>query len=342
MAAFIIALHVLGWGTLVKIVAPQHLKLGGTVFGLGIGVTAYVLGMRHAFDADHIAAIDNSTRRLMGRSERPVSVGFWFALGHSTIVFALVLLIAVGARAVPRQLLTGGSEIRSTFSVIGTGVSVCFLYAIASLNFATFLGNWRLFERMRGGHSIGATLDEQLRNGGFVTRLVARVGRPVERPWHMYVVGLLFGLGFDTATEIALLAAAGTRSAAGVPWYAILCLPVLFAAGMSLFDTLDGTFMNVAYGWSLSRPLRKAYYNLTITGFSVAVAVVIGTVELLGLLRGPLGLHHGLLGSIADVDLGAVGFIIVGLFVLSSGCAPLVWRYAQVEQGRPVVLQRPD
>ena len=148
----------------------------------------------------------------------------------------------------------------------------------------------------------------------------------------MYVVGLLFGLGFDTATEIALLAAAGTRSATGVPWYAILCLPILFAAGMSLLDTLDGTFMNFAYGWSLSQPLRKAYYNLTITGLSIAVAVIIGTVELLGLLRKTLGLHHGLVASIANVDLGVVGFIIVGLFVLSSGGSLLIWRYARVEQ----------
>ena len=332
MAAFIVALHVLGWGTLLTIVAPEHLKLGTTVFGLGIGVTAYVLGMRHAFDADHIAAIDNSTRRLMGRGERPISVGFWFALGHSTIVFALVLLIAVGARAVPHQLLGGGSGIRSTFSVIGAAVSVCFLYAIALLNLATFRGIWRLFGRMRGGHSDEAALNEQLSNRGLINRLAVRAGRPVERPWHMYVVGLLFGLGFDTATEIALLAAAGTRSATGVPWYAILCLPILFAAGMSLLDTLDGTFMNFAYGWSLSQPLRKAYYNLTITGLSIAVAVIIGTVELLGLLRKTLGLHHGLLASIANVDLGVVGFIIVGLFVLSSGGSLLIWRYARVEQ----------
>ena len=148
----------------------------------------------------------------------------------------------------------------------------------------------------------------------------------------MYVVGLLFGLGFDTATEIALLAAAGTASATAVPWYAILCLPVLFAAGMSLLDTLDGTFMRFAYGWSLSRPLRKAYYNLTLTGLTIAVAVIIGTVELLGLLRKTLGLHRGLLASIANVDLGEVGFIIVGLFVLTTGGSLLIWRYARVEQ----------
>jgi len=332
MASFIAALHLLGWGTLVVIVVPARLKAGTTAFGLGIGATAYVLGMRHAFDADHIAAIDNTTRRLMSRDQRPTSVGFWFALGHSTIVFALALVIALGARALPNQLLNGHSSAHGVLVLIGTGVSSLFLYAIASLNITALAGVWRLLGRLRGGEYDEEALNAQLDSRGVISRVVQRVGGPVEKPWHMYLVGLLFGLGFDTATEVALLVVAGTGSASGLPWYAILCLPVLFAAGMSLLDTVDGTFMNFAYGWSLSQPVRKVYYNLTITGLSIAVAVTIGTVELLGLVHDRLGLDHGLWSWVASLNLNTVGFLIVGLFLLTWATSIAVWRYARIEQ----------
>jgi nickel/cobalt transporter (NiCoT) family protein len=332
IGAFICGLHVLGWGTLVAIVVPQHLKLGASGFGVGIGVTAYILGVRHAFDADHIAAIDNTTRRLMGRGQRPVSVGFWFALGHSTIVFGLALMIAVGVRALPHQLLSGHSGARSVLMTVGTTASGCFLYAIALLNVAAFAGVWRHFRRLRDESYDARSVNAALHQGGIVSRVVSRIGKPVERPWHMYLVGLLFGLGFDTATEVALLVLAGTGSASGLPWYAILCLPILFAAGMSLFDTLDGTFMNVAYGWSLAQPIRKIYYNLTITGLSIAVAVIVGSVELLGLLDEKLGLHHAPWNWSEQLNLNTVGFLIVALFVLTCLVSLLVWRYARIEQ----------
>ena len=332
MAGFIGVLHVLGWGTLIAIIVPAHLRVGGTAFGLGIGATAYVLGLRHAFDADHIAAIDNTTRRLMHRGERPTSVGFWFSLGHSTVVFALALVIALGARALPHQLVNRHSGVHSLLVLIGTTVSVLFLYLIASLNISAFAGSWRLFRRLRGGDYDDEKLNAQLDNRGLISRVVRRVGMPVERPWHMYVVGLLFGLGFDTATEIALLVVAGTGSASGLPWYAILCLPVLFAAGMSLLDTLDGTFMNFAYDWSLAQPVRKLYYNLTITGLSIAVALIVGSVELLGLLHDKLGLHDGPWSWAANVNVNTIGFLIVGLFLITWLVSVLVWRYARIEQ----------
>ena len=234
MAIFIGALHLLGWGTLIAIVAPQHLRTGTTAFGVGIGATAYALGLRHAFDADHIAAVDSTTRRLLDRGERSVSVGFWFSLGHCTIVFGVTLLIALGARSLSHGLL-GDSSVRGTLGVAGTAFSAGFLLLLALMNAGTFTRLWRDLVRERGaGRDPGA---RQRSAGGLLSRIVERTGRPVEKPWHMYLVGMLFGLGFDTATEIALLVAAGTGSASGLPWYAILCLPVLFAAGMSLIDS---------------------------------------------------------------------------------------------------------
>jgi high-affinity nickel-transport protein len=332
MVVSIGALHLLGWGTLIAVVVPQHLESGGAAFGLGIGATAYVLGLRHAFDVDHIAAIDNTTRRLMGRGERPLSVGFWFSLGHSTIVLALTLLIVLGSRSLPHTLTDGHSSVHGLLALIGTALSACFLFAIAFVNAGSFAGSWRLFVRLRGGNADEAAIDEQLNNGGLVSRIVQRAGKPVDRPWHMYVVGLLFGLGFDTATEIALLVAAGTGSASGLPWYAILCLPVLFAAGMSLLDTIDGTFMNFAYDWSLSQPLRKIYYNLTITGLSIAVAVIVGVVEILTLLNEELQLGHDRWGFASGVNLNGLGLLIVGLFCFTWAACVVICRCAQIEQ----------
>jgi high-affinity nickel-transport protein len=341
MAGFIAVLHLLGWGTLVAIVVPQHLRLGATAFGLGIGATAYVLGLRHAVDADHIAAIDNTTRRLMSRGERPVSVGFWFALGHSTVVFTLALLIGLGARALPSELLNEHSRLHGALVVLGTTASAGFLYVIAMFNITAFAGIWRLFRRMRNADYDELAFHSHLDNRGPISRLAQRVGGPVEKPWHMYLVGILFGLGFDTATEIALLLLAGTGSASGLPWYAVLCLPVLFAAGMSLLDSLDGTVMNFAYGWSLSQPVRKLYYNLTITGLSIAVAITIATVELIGLLHDKFGLHHGLWGWLSGVNLNTIGFLIVGLFGVTWAVSVLVWKYARIEEkwGRPMTSE---
>ena len=284
MFAFIAALHIIGWGTLVFLVAPQHFSLGDKVLGIGVGLTAYTLGLRHAFDADHIAAIDNTTRKLMDDGQRPMGVGFFFSLGHSTIVFGLALLLSVGVRALVGPVEDDSSALHHYTGVIGTSVSGIFLYLIAFINIVILAGILRVFAAMRRGEYDEAALEEQLNNRGLLNRVFGRFTRSITKSWQMYPLGMLFGLGFDTATEIALLVLAGTSAAAGLPWYAILCLPVIFAAGMSLLDTIDGSFMNFAYGWAFSKPVRKVYYNITITGLSVAVALIIGTIELLGLM----------------------------------------------------------
>ena len=341
MAAFVIALHVIGWFTLVGIVAPQHYSIGEKSFGIGIGVTAYTLGMRHAFDADHIAAIDNTTRKLMGEGKRPLSVGFWFSLGHSSVVFVLALLLSLGVTAVAGPVRDDNSELHNVTGLIGTTVSGTFLYIIAAINLVILAGIWKVFRQMRHGHFDEAALEEQLNNRGFMNRLLGRVMRSITKSWQMYPLGLLFGLGFDTATEIALLVLAGSGAASGLPWYAILCLPVLFAAGMSLLDTIDGSFMNFAYGWAFSKPVRKVYYNLTITGLSVAVALLIGTVELLGLLADKLGLHGFFWDWVAGLDLNIVGFVIVGLFFATWVVALLVWKFGRIEEKWTAGLARP-
>jgi high-affinity nickel-transport protein len=185
---------------------------------------------------------------------------------------------------------------------------------------------------MRGGHFDEAALEEQLNNRGFMNRLLGRLMKSITKPWQMYPLGLLFGLGFDTATEIALLVLAGSGAASGLPWYAILCLPVLFAAGMSLLDTIDGTFMNFAYEWAFSKPVRKVYYNLTITGLSVAVALIIGTVELLGLIGEKADLHGAFWDWVGGLDLNIIGYLIVGLFFVTWAVAFAVWRFGNIEE----------
>ncbi|MGW1910065.1 HoxN/HupN/NixA family nickel/cobalt transporter [Streptomyces sp. NPDC002076] len=332
MAAFVLALHIIGWGTLIGVIAPQHFSVGTQSFGIGIGVTAYTLGMRHAFDADHIAAIDNTTRKLMGQGQRPLSVGFWFSLGHSSIVFGLSLLLSFGMKSLAGGVRDDNSQLHQVTGVIGTTVSGTFLYLIAGINLVILAGIWKVFRQMRSGAYDEAALETQLNNRGFMNRLLGRVTGSISKPWQMYPLGLLFGLGFDTATEIALLVLAGSGAASGLPWYAILCLPVLFAAGMSLLDTIDGSFMNFAYEWAFSKPVRKVYYNLTITGLSVAVALIIGTVELLGLLADKLDLHGAFWDWISGLDLNTVGFVIVGLFFATWAVALLVWKAGRIEE----------
>jgi nickel/cobalt transporter (NiCoT) family protein len=330
LLAVITALHLVAFGILAALVAPHHYKAGGEVFGLGLGVTAYTLGMRHAFDADHIAAIDNTTRKLMADGKRPLSVGFWFALGHSTVVVLLAAGIATGAR-LTTALADDDSSARHHLGVVSTVASGSFLYLIAALNLVALAGICRVFRAMRTGRFDEHELARHLDNRGFINRILGRLTRSVSRPGQMYPVGLLFGIGFDTATEVTLMVMAGSGAAAGLPWYAIVCLPLLFAAGMSLFDTLDGTFMNVAYHWAFSNPVRKVYYNLTITGLSVTVAFVIGTIELVGCLHDQLRLTDPATGWIAGIDLNNAGFVIVGLFVAVWACALGYWRIAKVE-----------
>jgi high-affinity nickel-transport protein len=342
MIGFIALLHIVGWGTLVLLVVPQQLSVGSQAFGIGIGLTAYTLGMRHAFDADHIAAIDNTTRKLMTHGQRPLSVGFWFSLGHSTVVFGLAFLLALGIRGIAGSVTDEGSTLHDVTGLIGSSVSGAFLYIIAFVNIAAFIAIAKIFRRMRSGTFDEQELEKQLAKRGVLNRFIGRVMRPVSKPWHMYPVGLLFGLGFDTATEIALLVIAGTGAASGLPWYAILCLPVLFAAGMTLLDTLDGSFMHFAYGWAFARPVRKIYYNLTITGLSVLVAVVIGSVQIASLLAEKLGLREGAWGWLGSIDLSAVGLVLVGLFLATWVVAASVWRFGRIEQRWLSRVQAPE
>jgi nickel/cobalt transporter (NiCoT) family protein len=332
MAAVVIGLHVFGWFTLLALVVPQHYSLGTQVFGVGIGVTAYTLGLRHAFDADHIAAIDNTTRKFMADGKRPLSVGFFFSLGHSTVVFGLALLFSLGVRALSGQVEDDGSTLHNVTGLVGTGVSGTFLYVIAALNLAVLVGILRVFRSMRRGMFDEAELEAQLDARGFMNRFLGRFTRAIRAPWQMYPLGILFGLGFDTATEVALLFLAAGAAGAGLPWYAILCLPVLFAAGMSLLDTIDGSFMNFAYGWAFSRPVRKVYYNLIVTALSVIVAFVIGSIELLSVAAEKLELEGGFWSWVSGIDLNLVGYGIVGLFVVTWAGAFVAWRLLRIEE----------
>jgi high-affinity nickel-transport protein len=332
MLAVILGLHLVGWVTLVFIVDPARLALGSKAFGIGVGLTAYTLGLRHAFDADHIAAIDNTTRKLMNDGQRPLAVGFFFSLGHSTVVFALAVLLATGVKAIIGPVEDDSSTLHHYTGLIGTSISGAFLYLIAILNIVVLVSILRVFARMRHGDYDEAELEQQLENRGLLNRFLGRFTKSVTKSWHMYPVGLLFGLGFDTATEIALLVLAGTSAAAGLPWFAILCLPVLFTAGMCLLDTIDGSFMNFAYGWAFSNPVRKIYYNITITGLSVAVALLIGSIELLGLFAGQLQWRGPFWDWLGGLDLNAVGFVVVGIFVATWAIALLVWRYGRIEE----------
>jgi nickel/cobalt transporter (NiCoT) family protein len=333
MATVVVGLHAIGFFLLIAVIAPHHHRLGASgAFALGTGVTAYTLGLRHAFDADHIAAIDNTTRKLMSEGKRPMSVGFFFSLGHSTIVFALAFLFAIGIKALGGQAQNDSSRLHEAGSWIGTGVSATFLYIIAALNVVILLGAIDVFREMRSGRYDEARLERQLDTRGIMNRFFGRFAKAVTRPWQVYPIGVLFGLGFDTASEVALLFLAAGAAGAGLPFYAILCLPILFAAGMSLLDTIDGSFMNFAYGWALSKPVRKVFYNITVTGLSVAVALVIGTIELAGLLAARLNTHGPFWNWVENIDINELGFIVVGVFVATWAIALAVWHFGRIEE----------
>ena len=332
LAAAVIGLHVVGFFILLALVVPHDYRLGSSgAFGLGIGITAYTLGLRHAFDADHIGAIDNTTRKLMSEGQRPLSVGFFFSLGHSSIVFLLGLLVSLGVKGLGGEVTDDGSTLHQATGVLGPLVSGTFLVLIGILNLTILVSILGIFRRMRHGEFDEEELEEQLDSRGFMNRLYGRATRAIRKPWQMYPLGMLFGLGFDTATEVALLVLAGGAAASGLPFYAIICLPVLFAAGMTLFDTIDGAFMNFAYGWAFAQPVRKVFYNLTVTGLSVAVALIIGTIELLSIAVERLDLSGGFWGWVAGIDLNALGYVVFGLFVTTWALALAVWRFGHIE-----------
>jgi high-affinity nickel-transport protein len=268
----VLALNVFGWGIFVFAIAPHHFEFKGLGLGLGVALTAWTLGARHAFDADHISAIDNTTRKLMADGKRPLGTGFFFALGHSSIIMAVGVGLSIAVRAVFGALVDPHSGYETLGGVIGTSMAATFLYLIAALNLVVLAGILKVFRGMRRGLFDEEELERQLQSRGLMYRFFGRWMRSITKTWHMYFVGIVFGIGFDTATEVLLLAATAAAATEGLPWYAVLSLPLLFSGGMTLFDSLDGCFMNFANGWAFASPVRKVYYNLVITGLSISVA----------------------------------------------------------------------
>ncbi|MFZ0168654.1 MAG: HoxN/HupN/NixA family nickel/cobalt transporter [Candidatus Dormiibacterota bacterium] len=327
MFASILLLHLVGFGVFILYVLPEHYR----GFGIGITVLAYTLGLRHAFDADHISAIDNTTRKLMSDGQRPLSVGYFFSLGHSTIVVVIGAGLVVAEKTVYAAVSHHSSGLEQFGGVFGTIVSASFLYLIAVLNIVILAGIFAVFRKMRQGQFNEAELEDQLNNRGLMFRFFGRWMKAISKPWQMYPVGVVFGLGFDTATEVALLATTALLAAQAVPWYSIMSLPILFTAGMALMDTFDGCFMNIAYGWAFFNPVRKVYYNLAITGLSVAICFLIGTIEILGLLPVELHLKGPFWHFMAGFDINTAGFVIVGLFILTWALALIIWRFGHIE-----------
>jgi high-affinity nickel-transport protein len=331
MFGFVALLHIVGFALLYA-AARGHYRIDATTtFGVGTGLLAYTLGMRHAFDADHIAAIDNTTRKLMSEGKRPLGVGFFFSLGHSSIVFGLAVLLSFGVKTLGGAVRNGNSGLHHYTTLVGTSVSGTFLLLIALLNVIVMVSIVKVFIEMRRGRFDDVQLEEQLNSRGLLNRFFGPLARSVDTSWKMYPIGMLFGLGFDTATEVAFLVLAGSAVASGLPFWAILSLPILFAAGMSLLDTIDGSFMNFAYGWAFSKPVRKVYYNITITGLSVAVAVFIGGLEVAQVLAQQLGLAGGFWDYASNFNINHAGFIIVGMFVAIWTLSLAIWRFGKIE-----------
>ncbi|HVB76798.1 MAG TPA: HoxN/HupN/NixA family nickel/cobalt transporter [Candidatus Nitrosotalea sp.] len=323
--ALVALLHVAGFGLLL------YYGLDHPAF-LGLGGLAYTFGLRHAFDADHIAAIDNSTRKLLHEGRRPIGVGFFFSIGHSTVVLLIALGLGFAARYVVQNLVTSSGQLHAIGGLLGTGISGAFLILIGILNLFVLLDIARVYRRMRQGGYDRDSLRQELVAGGLMTRLFGRLFALVRHSWDMYPIGFLFGLGFDTASEVALLAISAGVAARGLPLVAVLALPLIFAAGMSLMDTADGAFMAKAYAWAFSNPVRKVFYNLTVTGLSVFVALLVGGVEVGQILIQVTGVRGPGVSFISRLDLGSLGFVIVGAFILTWAVALAIFKLRRVEE----------
>jgi high-affinity nickel-transport protein len=331
MGLVIIGVNLAGWALFITEVLPSHFHYKGLGIGIGLGITAWTLGMRHAFDADHISAIDNVTRKLMADGKRPLGTGFFFAIGHSTIIVIVGVGLSIAAKAVFGAIVNPNSTYESLGGVVGTSMAAGFLYLIALLNINVMAGIVKVFRDMRRGMFDEEELERQLQSRGLMYRFFGRFMRSINHTWQMFFVGLVFGIGFDTATEVVLLSATAAAATEGLPWYAVLTMPLLFAGGMMFFDSIDGLFMNFAYGWAFARPVRKVYYNLVITGLSIAAAFIIGTIEIMGVLTSELHLHGWFWDTMANFDINKAGFIMVGLFLVIWVVAVAVWRYGNVE-----------
>jgi high-affinity nickel-transport protein len=319
-AAAIVLMHVAGWALFLKY-AHRYPPLAGA------GLTAYLFGLRHAFDADHIAAIDNTTRKLLSQGRRPMGIGFFFSLGHASVVFGLVAGLSLATRAADTRI----PAFQHYGGYVSAGVSGTFLWIIGLLNLVVLLDVVRIFREMRGGHYDRERLENRLLERGMMSRFFGRFFRLIDASWKMYLLGLLFGLGFDTATEVGLLALAAGVATDTLPLLGILSLPVMFAAGMGMMDTLDGAFMAGAYGWAFSNPVRKVYYNITVTSLSIMVALAIGTVELLQVLSSRLALSGGFWDWLNGLDFETLGYAVVALFLLMWAGSVSIWKLRRIE-----------
>lgn len=319
--AFVLLLHVVGFAGLLSA------SRGNPAFW-SIGLLAYTFGLRHAFDADHIAAIDNTVRKLVQQKRSPLGVGFYFSLGHSSVVFLMVVAIALSVRWIQTHM----PEMQEVGGVIGMTVSGAFLVLIGVLNLFILLNLYQLFRKLRRGGFRNEELERILDSRGLITRLVNPLFRFIGRSWHVYPLGFLFGLGFDTATEIGLLAISAGAAESSISAFGILSLPILFAAGMSLMDTADGMFMTTAYRWAFATPLRKLYYNASVTAVSVVAAFLIGVVELVQVAADKFALHAPFFVWVQKLDFGDLGYALVGLFVLAWLISVSVWKTMKVEQ----------
>lgn len=334
----VLFLHVLGWGLFIYYNSnPKYHQLvdgKGALIYAGAGALAYSFGLRHAFDADHISAIDDSTRVMLAKGKKPLGVGLFFSLGHSTIVLALSIGIAFAAK----QAVKFQNDFAETGGIIGASVSAFFLYLVGILNLVILVGVLKVWKQAKSGKFSHEHLNELLNERGIMKRIFRGFFKKgFDHSWQLYPIGVLFGLGFDTATEVALLALSATTAVGAVggalPPLAIIALPIIFAAGMSLMDALDGIFMTKAYSWAFTSPLRKIYYNITTTGLSIFVALVIGTIELVGVLAEKTDIDtHQPFKAIAEIDLGAIGYWIVAAFVLAWVGSVLIWKYGRYEE----------
>jgi high-affinity nickel-transport protein len=331
MLATIVAVNAAGWGLFALAVLPHSADFHGLGIGLGAALTAWTLGCRHAFDADHIAAIDNSTRKLMADGQRPLGAGFFFALGHSSVVMLVGVGITFGAHAVFTTAMRPSSGLAVAGGVAATAMSTTFLWLIAALNLAVLVGILRVLRNLRRGLYDEAELEAQLQARGLMSRVFGRWMRSITHTRQLFLVGFAFGIGFDTATEVVLLGGTSAAATEGLAWYAVLALPLLFAGGMTLLDTANGLLMNTSYGWAFARPVRKLYYNIALTAISVIVAFLVGAIELVGLLSTELHVHGRLADAIANVNLNTAGYLMVALFLVVWALAVLVWRVAGLE-----------
>lgn len=344
----VVALHVIGWGLFIYFNSnPDYHDLTdskGALVYAGAGALAYSFGLRHAFDADHIAAIDDTTRLMLAKGKKPLGVGLFFSLGHSTIVLALSVGVAFAAQKAVRFQ----EDFAETGGIIGTSVSGFFLYLIGILNLVILVGIVRVWRKAKTGKFSHQHLEELLNDRGLMRRIFrGKFKKGFDNSWQIYPVGVLFGLGFDTATEVAILGLSATAAIGTVggvlPPLAIIALPFIFAAGMSLMDSLDGIFMTKAYGWAFTSPLRKIYYNLTTTSISIFVALVIGTIQIINVLATKTDIdNYEPFTTIANIDLGGIGYFIVISFVAAWLLSVLIWKLGKFESKYSSGIQETD